>query len=119
MQGFSFTKIKDLAYAELEIKVDVIGVIINEGRVVEQNKARRTIEIADDSNYSVKITFWEDLACSDLFQNSKIVAIKSCKVGDYLGKSLTANTGSADIIENPECPETAKIQTWFGLKPLK
>lgn len=77
--------------------MDVIGVIIDLGQIgtirikaTNEERERRLITLADESNTSVGITLWGRLAQIDL-KPGQIVALKNCRISDYQGCSLNSS----------------------------
>ncbi|KAK9278051.1 hypothetical protein L1049_027609 [Liquidambar formosana] len=67
---------------------------------------------------TVVVSLWNDLATSigqELLDNadkSPIVAIKSLKVGDFQGVSLSTLTRST-VLVNTDMPESKKLRSWY------
>lgn len=100
IQGNSFTftgldKIEELVQSHT---VDVIGVILEVGSVnsinMKDGKSRdkRTITIGDESNICLNVTLWGTVTEAHPFRTGQVIALKSCRVSDYNGKSLNASS---------------------------
>ncbi|XP_045831682.1 replication protein A 70 kDa DNA-binding subunit D-like [Trifolium pratense] len=69
-----------------------------------ESVAKRDITIADESKKTVIVSLWGDLATNtgqellDIADKSPVVAIKSLKVGDFQGVSLSAISKSLVLI---------------------
>ncbi|MBA0678363.1 hypothetical protein Goari_019716, partial [Gossypium aridum] len=67
---------------------------------------------------TVVVSLWSELANNvgqELFDNadkSPIVAIKSLKVGDFQGVSLST-LGKSRVMINPDIPEAKKLRSWY------
>ncbi|KAB2609461.1 replication protein A 70 kDa DNA-binding subunit B-like [Pyrus ussuriensis x Pyrus communis] len=105
--------------------VDVIGVVQNVSptmsirrKINNESIPKRDITIADDTKKTVVVALWGELATSvgqqllDIADQSPIVAIKSLKVGDFQGVSLSTLSRST-ILVNPESPEAKKLRSWY------
>lgn len=63
------------------------------------------------------VSLWNDLATSvgqellDMADKSPVVAIKSLKVGEFQGVSLSALSKSI-IVVDPDTPEAKKLRSW-------
>jgi replication factor A1 len=118
---FSFESVEKIAQKPRDAIVDVLGVVTNVGplsNILSQKTNReipkRTITVADDSQHSVEITFWNTMAenHSDVDLLNAVIAIKGCRVSDFGGCSLS--TLSASHLEvNPDKPEAHKLKGWW------
>ncbi|CAN4088364.1 unnamed protein product [Withania somnifera] len=79
---------------------------------------KRDITIADETKKTVVVSLWNDLATNvgqellDMADKSPVVAIKSLKVGDFQGVSLSALSKS-NVVVNPDLPEAKKLRFWY------
>ncbi|RZC59909.1 hypothetical protein C5167_007208 [Papaver somniferum] len=124
---FNFVKIDDLGtYVNGKELVDVIGVLQSVSPTMSiRRKAnnetipKRDITIADDSNKTVVISLWNDLATTmgqellDVVDSNPIVAIKCLKVGDFQGVSLSS-LGKSTVVVNPDVPEAENLKSWYA-----
>ncbi|KAI4303759.1 hypothetical protein MLD38_039355 [Melastoma candidum] len=123
---FNFVPIDMLGtYVNGKDLVDVIGVVQSVSPTVSirrksdnESIPKREITIADDSKRTVTVSLWNDLATNigkELLDNadkSPIVAIKSLRVGDFQGVSLSSISRSTVVID-PDSPEAKKLRSWF------
>ncbi|KAH7851810.1 hypothetical protein Vadar_016752 [Vaccinium darrowii] len=123
---FNFVPIDELGpYVNSKEIVDVIGVVQNVSptmsirrKINNETIPKREITIADESKKTVVVTLWNDLATTvgqellDISDKSPVVAIKSLKVGDFQGVSLSTLSKSI-IVVNPDTPESNKLRSWF------
>ncbi|XP_068656397.1 replication protein A 70 kDa DNA-binding subunit B-like isoform X2 [Aristolochia californica] len=123
---YNFIQIEDLgSYVNGRELVDIIGVIQNVSpttsirrKINNETIPKRDITVADDSKKTVVVSLWNDLATTvgqellDLAETAPIVAIKSLKVGDFQGVSLSTLSRSTVQI-NPEIPEAKKLRSWY------
>nr|CAD1837939.1 unnamed protein product [Ananas comosus var. bracteatus] len=126
---FNFVKIDQLgSYVNGRELVDVIGVVQNVSPTLSIRRKsnnetipKRDITIADDSNKTVTVSLWNDLATNigqellDMVDTAPIVAIKSLKlliiILDFR-VSLSTLTKSTVLI-NPDLPEAKKLKSWY------
>ncbi|KAM3318841.1 replication protein A 70 kDa DNA-binding subunit B [Capsicum chacoense] len=123
---FSFTPIDELGpYVNGRELVDVIGVVQSVSPTMSirrksnnETVPKRDITIADETKKTVVVSLWNDLATDvgqellDMADKSPVVAIKSLKVGDFQGVSLSALSKS-NIVVNPDLPEAKKLRSWY------
>ncbi|GKV35512.1 hypothetical protein SLEP1_g43770 [Rubroshorea leprosula] len=123
---FNFVPIDQLGpYVNGRELVDVIGVVQNvSDKVLLRRKMdnetvpKRDMTIADETKRTVVVSLWNDLATGlgqellDLADKSPIVAIKSLKVGDFQGVSLST-IGRSTMQVNPDIPEAKRLRTWY------
>ncbi|KAE9602219.1 hypothetical protein Lal_00049617 [Lupinus albus] len=123
---FNFVQIDQLGpYVNKNELVDVVGVVQNVSSTMSirrksnnETVPKRDITIADDTKKTVVVSLWNELATTigqellDIADQSPVVAIKSLKVGDFQGVSLSAINKSAVLI-NPDLPEANKLRCWY------
>ncbi|KAK7265867.1 hypothetical protein RJT34_33491 [Clitoria ternatea] len=123
---FNFVSIDQLGpHVNKNELVDVVGVVKNVSSTMSirrksDNEAipKRDITIADESRKTVVVSLWNDLANNmgqellDIADQSPVVAIKSLKVGDFQGVSLSTISRSVLMI-NPDLPEAKKLRCWY------
>ncbi|EXC04889.1 Replication factor A protein 1 [Morus notabilis] len=123
---FNFVPIEMLGpYVNGKELVDVIGVVQSVSPTMSirrksnnENIPKRDITIADESKKTVVVSLWNDLATNvgqellDIADQSPVVAIKSVKVGDFQGLSLSALSRSM-VVVNPDTPEANKLKSWY------
>ncbi|KAL0342438.1 UNVERIFIED_CONTAM: Replication protein A DNA-binding subunit B [Sesamum calycinum] len=123
---FNFVPIDELGpYVNGRELVDVIGVLQSVSPTMSIRRKsnnetipKRDITIADETKKTVVVSLWNDLATSigqellDMADKSPVVAIKSLKVGDFQGVSLSALSKSI-VVVNPDTPEAKKLKSWY------
>ncbi|KAK9996254.1 hypothetical protein SO802_020940 [Lithocarpus litseifolius] len=123
---FNFVPIDSLGpYVNGMELVDVIGVVQNVSSTMSIRRKsnndtipKRDITIADETKKTVVVSLWNDLATSvgqellDIADKSPIVAIKSLKVGEFQGVSLSTLSRSV-VLVNPDLPEAKKLRSWY------
>ncbi|KAM7266950.1 hypothetical protein ACFE04_009116 [Oxalis oulophora] len=123
---FNFIPIDQLGpYVNGKELVDIIGVVQNVSPTMSIRRKsdnetihKRDITVADESKKTVVVSLWNELATGigqellDIADTSPIVAIKSLKVGDFQGLSLSTVSKSSVKI-NPDLPEANKLRSWY------
>jgi hypothetical protein len=56
---------------------------------------KRVVTIVDGSQAGVDITFWDDVAKQVTYKTGDIIALKSVRVTEYNGISLTFDRGTS------------------------
>ncbi|TYH24432.1 hypothetical protein ES288_A03G091600v1 [Gossypium darwinii] len=123
---FNFVPIDQLGpYVNGRELVDIIGVVqsVNpvsniKRKIDNENIPKRDLIVADETKKTVVVSLWNELANNigqELFENadkSPIVAIKSLKVSDFQGVSLST-LGKSSVMINPDIPEAKKLRSWY------
>jgi replication factor A1 len=84
--------------------VDILGVVLEMSPVTKITisdgtiKDKRIITIADETNHSIGVILYDELAYSDKFEVGKIVAFKFARVGDFNSCSINSSVSPFDII---------------------
>ncbi|KAK1436493.1 hypothetical protein QVD17_02273 [Tagetes erecta] len=123
---FNFVPIDQLGpYVQQKQLIDVIGVVKDVSptmsirrKIDNETVPKRDITIADDTKKTVVVSLWGALATDlgqkllDIVNESPVVAIKSLRVSDFQGVSLS--TVSKSIVEiNPNSPDSQKLKSWY------
>ncbi|KDP31353.1 hypothetical protein JCGZ_11729 [Jatropha curcas] len=123
---FNFVPIDQLGpYVNTNELVDVIGVVQSVSPTMSIRRKsnndivpKRDITIADETKKTVVVSLWNDLATDvgqellDVADKSPVVAIKSLKVGDFQGVSLST-LGRSILQINPDIPDSNKLRSWY------
>ncbi|KAF4385041.1 hypothetical protein G4B88_017842 [Cannabis sativa] len=123
---FNFVPIDMLGpYVSGKELVDVVGVVQSVSPTMSIRRKsnnetipKRDITIADESKKTVVVSLWNELATTvgqqllDIADQSPVVAIKSLKVGDFQGLSLSTLSRSM-LMVNPDIPEAKNLKSWF------
>ncbi|KAJ6795411.1 replication protein A 70 kDa DNA-binding subunit B [Iris pallida] len=123
---YNFVKIDQLgSYVNGRELVDIIGVVQNVSptlsirrKINNDTIPKRDITIADDSKNTVVVSLWNEHATEigqqllDMVDTAPVVAIKSLKVGDFQGVSLSTLSKSTVVI-NPDLPEARNLRSWY------
>ncbi|CAH8389644.1 unnamed protein product [Eruca vesicaria subsp. sativa] len=124
---FNFVPIEELGmYVNQRELVDLIGVVQSVSptmsirrRTDNEMIPKRDITLADESKKTVVVSLWNNLATGigqellDMADKSPVIAIKSLKVGDFQGVSLSTISRS-NVVINPESPEAKKLKSWYA-----
>jgi replication factor A1 len=124
---FNFVPIEELGlYVNQKELIDLIGVVQSVSptmsirrRTDNEMIPKRDITLADESRKTVVVSLWNDLATGigqellDMADQSPVIAIKSLKVGDFQGVSLSTISRS-NVVINPESPEAKKLKSWYA-----
>ncbi|GMI78170.1 ARABIDOPSIS THALIANA RPA70-KDA SUBUNIT B, RPA70-kDa subunit B, Replication Protein A 1B [Hibiscus trionum] len=123
---FNFVPVDQLApYVNGRELVDIIGVVQSvtavsniKRKIDNENIPKRDMIVADDTKKTVVVSLWNELANTvgqelfDLADKSPIVAIKSLKVSDFQGVSLST-LGKSTVLINPDVAEAKKLRSWY------
>jgi replication factor A1 len=116
--SYTFVDIKNLQDTPVQSNVDICGVVKQVGEISSIATKRgdtvdkRNITLIDDSEAAIDITLWGDKAQKWEAQEGSVVAMKSLKVGDYNGRSLSASYGTLTEL-NPDIPRAADVMAWY------
>lgn len=82
------------------------------------NKEKKVVTIGDDSNYSIDMTVWGELAKesnANFFKIGQIMIFKSARVSEYNNRSLSAGYDIEDtFMAKPHMhKEVEKVSKWF------
>ncbi|KAK4782483.1 hypothetical protein SAY86_016585 [Trapa natans] len=123
---FNFVPIDMLgSYVNGKDLIDIVGVVQSVSPTMSIRRKsnnemlpKRDITIVDATKKSVVVSLWNDLATGvgqdllDIADKSPTVAIKSLKVGDFQGVSLSALSRSL-VLVNPDIIEAKNLRSWF------
>ncbi|XWS51231.1 hypothetical protein CRYUN_Cryun12cG0158800 [Craigia yunnanensis] len=123
---FNFVPIDQLGpYVNGRELVDIIGVVQSvtsvsniKRKIDNENIPKRDMTVSDETKRTVVVSLWNELANDvgqelfDIADKSPIVAIKSLKVSDFQGVSLST-LGKSTVLINPDIPEAKKLRSWY------
>ncbi|KAJ7277071.1 hypothetical protein O6H91_02G027800 [Diphasiastrum complanatum] len=105
--------------------VDIVGVVQNVSPTISVRRKsdneeipKRDITVADQSQKTVSVSLWNDLAVKDgeklleMLHHAPTVLIKGLRVSDFQGVSLSTTHNSMVII-NPDIPDAQAIRSWY------
>lgn len=120
-QSYNLVPIASLENTEPGGFVDVLGVVksVSEPATIMSKKTGKELKkcevtIGDESGADVSVTIWGERAmeATNEFAGNPIVAFRRCRLSDYGGRSLSANTEG--INPNPRIPEAQRLQQWWN-----
>ncbi|WVZ55988.1 hypothetical protein U9M48_006580 [Paspalum notatum var. saurae] len=123
---YTFVKINQLgSYVNSRELVDIVGVLQSVSPTLSVRRKidgetipKRDIVIADDSGKTVSVSLWNHLATStgqelfDMVDSSPVIVIKSLRVSDFQGVSLST-VGRSTLEINPNLPEAQSLKSWY------
>jgi replication factor A1 len=116
---YNFVKLSELYNAEKDNTVDIIGVVKDVGdlqsitsKATQKPLDKRDVTLVDETKWACRLTLWGKNAVQFDGSNHPIMAIKSAKVGDYGGRSLSMYSTSTMTL-NPDIPEAHRLRGWF------
>eukprot|EP00698_Gefionella_okellyi_P002906 TRINITY_DN1275_c0_g4_i1.p1 TRINITY_DN1275_c0_g4~~TRINITY_DN1275_c0_g4_i1.p1 ORF type:complete len:615 (-),score=148.99 TRINITY_DN1275_c0_g4_i1:1303-3147(-) len=106
--------------------VDILAVVVTVkpvdtivAKATMQTILKREVTITDQDRKTVVLTLWNKNAQNsqwdELLQSGEhpVIAIKSAKLGEFGGRSLSTYSGS-DLQINPDLPEARELAAWYG-----
>ena len=119
--SFTFTGLDSIEELVQSHTVDVIGVVLEVGPSSSINmkdgkvREKRTLTIGDESNVSIDVTLWGSVTEAHKYSAGQVIALKSCRVSDFRGKSLNASSDGADIfIGSVRHPRAEELTRWMS-----
>ncbi|KAJ1645946.1 Replication factor A protein 1 [Dispira simplex] len=116
---FNFVALDKLMEREKDNMVDIIGVVKDCGeattlmsKTTQRPLVKRDITLVDTSEYAVRMTMWGKDAENFTASDHPVLAIKSVKVSDFGGRSLSMLRSSA-MSTNPDIPEAHRLRGWY------
>ncbi|AMD21848.1 HFL008Cp [Eremothecium sinecaudum] len=117
--NFNFVKLKQLATMEANSNVDVLGIVQTVNPAFEMTAKsgkkfnRRDIVIVDETNLSITVGLWNEQAIDFNLPEGSVIAVKSARVTDFGGKSLSMGFSST-LHPNPDIPEAFALKGWYS-----
>jgi len=116
---FNFVQLNQLKAEHKDQIVDVIGVCRSANELSTINSSRtgkeytkRDLQIVDQSLTELRLTLWGTQAEKFNASGNEVIAIKSCKVGDFGGVSLSTVASSLVQI-NPNIQRCHELKGWY------
>ncbi|KAL4589438.1 hypothetical protein LXL04_002345 [Taraxacum kok-saghyz] len=124
-QQFSFKPISEIETLENNSIIDIIGIVTSVNPSVPilrkngMETQRRILTLKDQSNKSIEVTLWgefcnrEGQTLQELVNSglTPVLAVKSGKVNDFTGKSITT-LSSTQLFIDPESSESNTLRIW-------
>lgn len=122
-----FTSISALEDVPAGATVDVLGVvdsIMDWSTITKKDGTetqKRSLTIRDDSGRSIELTLWGNYVHEPGTQLQQevsqgrhpVVAVKSARVGDFNGKTVSTISSSTIMVDPVDVPEAAKLRAWY------
>lgn len=120
---FNFVPIAQITNLEKDAICDVIGIVKEIGelssittKTTQKQLNKRDLVLADTSGCAIKVTLWgaqaESFGDTTHLGNYPIMAIRSARVSDYNGRTLSTSLSST-ISMNPDIREAHELRGWF------
>jgi len=61
-------------------------------------RSKRAITLGDESKVCIEVSLWGEVCEARAFQVGQVIALKSCRISDFSGRSLNASGDPSDII---------------------
>ncbi|XP_020534380.1 replication protein A 70 kDa DNA-binding subunit C isoform X2 [Jatropha curcas] len=125
-QQFHFRSISEVESMDNNSIVDIIGVVTSitpVASIMRKNGTetqKRSLQLKDMSGRSVELTLWgnfcnaEGLRLQNICYSGcfPILAVKSCRVGDFNGKAV-GTISTSQLFIDPDFPEGQRLKEWF------
>ena len=118
---YSFKQIKEIENIPVNKFVDILAICTKvdditttHSKKTNQDLTKRVIQLADDSNYIIECTLWNEEALnfpSDA--QDSVITIKDARVGEFHGKQLSTSQDSI-LKVNPKIPEADGLLAWWS-----
>lgn len=121
---FNFTQLNKVKDTDVDNILDVIGVCQSAGDIVnlvskttQKELKKRDVTLVDQSMSSVVFTLWDTQA--EEFDGSlqPVVAIKGCRIREFMGSKTLSLFGSTVMQINPDIEEAHRLRGWFDSLP--
>lgn len=121
---FNFTQLNKVKDTDVDTILDVIGVCQTTGDIVnlvskttQKELKKRDVTLVDQSMSSVVFTLWDTQA--EEFDGSlqPVVAIKGCRIREFMGSKTLSLFGSTVMQINPDIEEAHRLRGWFDSLP--
>lgn len=118
--SFDFVKIGKLDSCNPGDFVDIVGIVHEAGdlttitiKTSNRDVQKRELGIVDDSGCLVRLTLWGQEAVSFDGSNHPAIVVRSARVSDFSGRSLSATTQSCVMVAPSTIPEANKLKGWY------
>lgn len=121
---FNFTQLSKVKDIECDGMVDVIGVCQQVGDMVNlvakttrKELKKRDVTIVDQSLSSMNITLWDTQAEDFDGSLQPVIAIKGCRIREFMGSKSLSLLGSTVMQINPDIEEAHRLRGWYDALP--
>lgn len=120
LRAFEFCDIKSIQDVQQKMQtLDICGIIaeVSENEMVNlrkgSQKVRKYVTLIDDSYCAISLTLWASM-CDRITQAdiNKVVAVKSCRVSEFGGKSLNAADDHSSMFVDLKHERCNKLLAW-------
>ena len=116
---YDFVPISRIGQLDKDGFVDVLAVIKEVGSVqsitaksTQRQLTKRDLTLLDNSSTSIRLTLWGEQAEQFSSPVGHVLAVKSAKISDYNGRSLS--TVSTSLLEiEPSNPQSQSLREWY------
>ncbi|KAG7204042.1 hypothetical protein KM043_001901 [Ampulex compressa] len=119
--SFNFCPISDIEGKEKNTLIDVLGIVKSHGelqllssRNTGKELKKRDINLVDESNTMVCLTFWGKDAVEFEGSNNPVLAIKGVRIGEFNGGKNLSTIGSSVVQIDPDIPEAHRLRGWYN-----
>lgn len=119
VKRYKFINLETIANLETNTTIDVIAVIRSVGEIEQlinkkngKELLKRELFIVDKSMTEARLTLWGEQAQNFQGEEKQVIAVKGVSVGEFRGKTLSAQFNSLIDIE-PDLAETHLLHTWY------
>jgi len=97
--------IADIANIEVQSSVDVLAIIANAGMTEEvalrtgDTKARRNVDLVDQSQTSIRITLWGEMCSNPKIFEGNIIGLKCAVVREYNDNKTLSYYSKTSLLE--------------------
>ncbi|KAK9813638.1 hypothetical protein WJX73_001046 [Symbiochloris irregularis] len=123
---YCFKRIEEVENTPPKAMIDIVGVVemVEPWTTITKkdgtDTTKRPVTLRDQSNRSVELTLWgeyamnpgEELEAAYKDGHKPILAIKSARVGDFNGRTLST-VSSSSIAVDPDIPEAGALRHWW------
>jgi len=120
-QKFTIVSIANLSNKEKNSSVDLCAVVSDIGEVstivtkAGESLKKRVLTLIDQSDAQVELTVWQDKAENLEATVGDLVAVKSARIGDWSGISLSLSSQGC-VIVNPDIEQVQAVKQWLATK---
>ncbi|KAL5110312.1 Replication protein A 70 kDa DNA-binding subunit [Taenia crassiceps] len=118
--SFNFVPIGKLDGCQPGDFVDVVGVVHESGdvstitvRSSQREVQKREVGLVDESGCLVRLTLWGQEAIGFDGSNHPALVVKSAKLSDFNGRSLSTTAQSSVIVAPTNIPEANRLKGWY------
>ncbi|VDD74949.1 unnamed protein product [Mesocestoides corti] len=118
--SFNFVPIGKLDSYQAGDFVDIVAIVHETGdlstvvtKAAQRELQKRDLGLVDDSGCLVRLTLWGNEAATFDGSNHPVVVVKSAKVSDFNGRSLTTVAQSSIMVSPTGVPDALRLKGWY------